>query len=76
MIEKLKAFFGFICQIFFAIYRDYLGIRIFLYTRKRLKEFSGSTVADEFRKLVKLHPNKKCIIYNDVVWTFQDVIFI
>ena len=60
-----------------AIYRDLIGIIILIKveTKMYLMDKKSLLVADLFRKLVRMQPNKPCIIFNDQVWTFQQVIY-
>jgi hypothetical protein len=55
--------------------RDLLGICVLakVETKMHLIDRRQLLVPDLFRKLVKLQPNKACIVFNDDVWTFQDV---
>lgn len=76
MIQKLFYFFNLINQYLIAIYRDLLGIRLFIDIKSTLKKFQNdhSNTFREFEKLVKKHPNKACIIFDDKIWTFKDVL--
>jgi solute carrier family 27 fatty acid transporter 1/4 len=64
-----------ICNLVYCIYRDINAILFFLRSKKKLDEFDQKqlSVADVFRKLVKKHPNKACIVFDDQTWTYQDM---
>lgn len=76
MIQMLLNFFNLINQYLIAIYRDLLGIRLFIDIKSTLKKFQNeqSNTFSEFQKLVKKHPKKACIIFDDKIWTFKDVL--
>ena len=65
-------------EIVSAVMRDLLGICVLakVETKMHLIEKRGLVVPDLFRKLVRMQPNKACIVFNDQVWTFQNVSFI
>lgn len=66
-----------LCDLLGAIYRDILAIYLVLKVETKISRYIKKDIvlADIFRKLVKKHPNKPCIIFNKQIWTFQDVIF-
>ncbi len=55
--------------------RDVKGFLIRTKLEKTVQkmEDEGSTVAKQFRKIVNKHPNKAAIIFEKIIWTFQDV---
>lgn len=59
-----------------ALLRDIRGLfkLIQIETRIFLNEKRNTLLADVFRKNVRKSPNKPCIIYNNEIWTFQNVI--
>lgn len=76
MLAILVSYIKFVCEIFQAIYRDVLGTILLMRTRRRLNRFQkqNSNVYNEFCKLVRSQPDKACVIFNDQIWTFRDVI--
>jgi hypothetical protein len=76
MIEQLKKFIIFVFKILFAVYRDLIGVVYLLKVNRNISNFQkeNANTATRFRQLVKKHPKKACIIFNDQTWTFQDVI--
>ena len=77
MSNTVEFYLNFIYNLIFAIYRDLRGAANLIFLKKTIKKFENenSTVSDKFRQLVKKHPNKACIVFNDEKWTFQDVKF-
>ena len=75
MIGKIYKLIEVIWNILLAFYRDIFGIIAFAKLEKLIKKNTSEnqTVYKIFRENVRIHPNKECIIYNDQVWTFQDV---
>ena len=55
--------------------RDLKGLALRRKIDKKTKEWQLEqlTVAKQFRKNVKKHPNKAAIIFENRIWTFQDV---
>ena len=76
MLEQLKKFIIFVFKILFAVYRDLIGVVYLLKVNRNISNFQkdNANTATRFRELVKKHPKKACIIFNDETWTFQDVI--
>ena len=74
MIEQLKKIILVIYNILFAIYRDLVGVVYLINVTKNMSNFQkeNANTAIRFRQLVKKHPKKACIIFNDQTWTFQD----
>lgn len=75
MLALVFSFVTYIYDIFFALYRDFLGAKLLIGTRKKLTQYEkeNSTVYNEFQKIVRRQPNKPCIISNEQTWTFKDV---
>jgi hypothetical protein len=71
---KLLAFFWEFIQ---ALARDLMGVIKLLKIKRKLRQFekSNSSVPEVFRKLVAKQPNKPCAIFDDQIWTFQQVKF-
>ena len=59
-----------------AICRDIKGILMVVHLESKLKKFDQNdlVLSDLFEKSVQLNPNKPCIIFNDKIWTFQEVV--
>lgn len=55
--------------------RDFKGYFVMKSLKRKSAHYDKTreTVTDVFQKWVKKQPNKACIIFNDVTWTFQDV---
>lgn len=72
-----------IIHLFFKVFyltiktlpRDLKGLALRRKIDKKTKEWQLEqlTVAKQFRKNVKKHPNKAAIIFENRIWTFQDV---
>ena len=62
-------------ELMSAVFRDLLGVYILIKveTKMHLIDKRNLLVGDLFRKLVKMQPNKACVVFNEQVWTFQDV---
>ena len=69
-------FYSFLGDFLGAIYRDILAIYLVLKVETKINRYikKDKVLADIFRKLVYKHPNKPCIIFENQIWTFQDVI--
>ena len=76
MKNVLGRFFEIVMNICSAIYRDLIGIYLVVKVENKIKRFTNNkeVLSDLFAKLVKAHPNKPCIIFQDQTWTFHDVI--
>lgn len=70
-------YYYYIGDILAAIYRDVLAIYLVIKVETKIGLITRNeqVLADLFRKLVKKHPNKPCIIFNNQTWTFQEVNF-
>ena len=55
--------------------RDLNAVVLFVKIKRKLGYLDEAdvSVAEYFGKWVREQPDKACIIYNDVTWTFQDV---
>lgn len=55
--------------------RELHAFSMILNVKKKLDTFKkrNDTTADVFMRHVLKHPNKPCIIFNEQIWTFQDV---
>jgi hypothetical protein len=78
MPEYLSYYFNLVLYYLKLIKRDLRLIFLFLKAQRQLKSFDEEKenvrVSDMFKTLVKKHPNKACIIFNEQIWTFKDVI--
>ena len=65
----------YICEFFRALVRDLIGAKKLFTIKLRIRQFekSNSTIPEKFLKVVNKHPNKACIIFDDQIWTFQQV---
>jgi hypothetical protein len=74
MLLKLLSYFW---EFIRAIARDLIGAIKLLKIKRKFRQFekSNSSVPEVFRKLVAKHPNKPCVIFDDQIWTFQQVKF-
>ena len=72
MVRKIIFYF---CEFFRALIRDLIGAKKLFTIKLRIRQFekSNSTIPERFLKFVNKHPNKACIIFNDQIWTFQQV---
>jgi hypothetical protein len=77
-LNKLKEFFKIIFYSILTLPRDFkLGlialkaiIPIYLYKRDQV------SLAEIFKKWVTKQPNKPCIVFDNEIWTFQDVAYL
>ncbi|XP_060078888.1 long-chain fatty acid transport protein 1-like [Ylistrum balloti] len=55
--------------------RDLRGLSVLLKTKFIIRDHlrSGTTIAKLFTKSANKYPNKACILFEDEVWTFQEV---
>ena len=76
MLASLFLCLKFVFDLFGAVYRDLLGIKIVINLKRTLNELfkTKTNTYERFSKIVKKNPNKPCIIFNDEIWTFQQVI--
>jgi solute carrier family 27 fatty acid transporter 1/4 len=72
MISKIIFY---ICEFFRALVRDLIGAKKLFTIKLKIRQFekSNSTIPEKFIKFVNKHPNKACIIFDDQIWTFQQV---
>ena len=75
MISNLIVFLKFTVDFFGAVWRDLVGVKKMLTIRDTLIKFEKekTNTAERFSLLVKQHPSKPCIIFNDETWTFKQV---
>lgn len=75
LVEKLKWLIQFLYEVCVVIYRDVTGIIFALGIVRTIKGVlkTNKLVSDQFRQLVKQHPDKPCLVYEDQTWTFKDV---
>ena len=75
-MDNLIGYFEFIYQFIKAIRRDMTGAQKLVTLKARIFKFErdNSSVFDIFNKVAEKHPDKKCIIFNDEIWTFKKVI--
>jgi hypothetical protein len=62
-------------DFFGAVWRDLVGVKKLIAVKDLLNRFEkdNTNTAERFACLVKQQPNKPCIVFNDVIWTFQQV---
>lgn len=77
MLNWLWALLTEIHRYMLAFWRDLKGARLFIKTKTKFRRFEvlDSNVYDEFEKLAKKHPQKACIMFNEITWTYKDVSF-
>ena len=79
LLKKLLSFItGFVnvlYSVLITLPRDLLGLYILIRIESKIKynDVSRGTVGDVFRRNVKKHPHKACLVYEDQVWTFQQL---
>ncbi len=79
MINLLKKYYDtcytFLYNFCSVIYRDLVGIFYVLKIESQIYNFTrkNHVLADLFRKCLNKHPHKPCIVFQDQVWTFQDI---
>lgn len=62
-------------NLWFAIYRDIIGLRFFLKIKEKCERVESEklTLIDFFRMNLKKHPAKICLEFYDKKWTFENV---
>ena len=75
MISQIILCLKFTVEFFAAIWRDLVGVKKMLIIRNTLVKFEKekTNTSERFSLLVKKHPNKPCIVFNDETWSFQQV---
>jgi hypothetical protein len=78
MLEAFVSAIKLIYNALITLPRDIKGLIMLHYVewQFRKNEKDGSSTPKMFEKLVKKHPNKACIIFEETVWSYQDVILI
>ena len=76
LLSKLLSLLKSVREIFSAILRDLLGLWLVFTIETKLKrlENTGKVLDNMFDRWAREQPEKPCIIFNDSVWTFHDVI--
>ena len=80
---SLKFLFGISLRMLFenvrefirCLMRDIKALALLILNERKFENYlkRGLVTADLFRMNVEATPNKPCIIFNEQVWTFQDV---
>lgn len=75
MLTIILSVLNFVYELVLAIYRDYLGAKLLIQSKKRVAVFEKQnlTVFEHFQKLVRQQPNKACIVCEGQTWTYKDV---
>ena len=78
--QVFYSIFKFFKYVFFSILtlrRDVKGLLLLARTKRKISYMDKNqpSVAQVFSKWVKKQPNKEFIVFNDTIWTFQEVIF-
>ena len=73
LFVKIVEYVRFLFTLVSALKRDVKGIVAFKNILKIIDNHKDSTVADIFFNSVRKHPNKACIIFENKIWTYQDV---
>lgn len=75
MFSKIFTFFKFVFYIFLSLPRDFRAYFIVKRIKRKANQIDkyDYTVPDVFAKWVKKQPQKVCLIFDDIKWTFQDV---
>lgn len=75
LIAKFFGLFDTLKEILSAIRRDLFGLWLVFKIESRLKRIEQSQIVldDIFEGWVRSQPNKPCIIFNEQIWTFKDV---
>jgi hypothetical protein len=75
MIEYIKSFLKLIYYFLITLPRDLKGLILMHTVESKFHKYEveGVTTPMLFERLVKKQPKKPCIIFDDEIWTFQDV---
>lgn len=63
------------CRYFYVLFSSFSALSVLLRTKFVIRDHlrSGSTIAKIFTKSANKYPNKACILFEDEIWTFQEV---
>ncbi len=77
MIERLKAIIKLLYYAVITLPRDLYGLFMLKYVEAKFRknEKENKSTAILFERLVKKHPEKPCIIFEDNIWSYQKVRF-
>ena len=75
IFSKIKSFLKIIYLIIVTLPRDLKGLLIMRKIESKIDEYEKSeqTVPKLFYKMFKKHPKKPCFIFDNTVWSFEDV---
>jgi solute carrier family 27 fatty acid transporter 1/4 len=77
LLSAVKSVFQIIYLIIVTLPRDIKGLLIMRRIETKLDDYEKSeqTIPKLFYRLYKKHPNKPCFIFDNTIWTFNDVNF-
>jgi hypothetical protein len=75
IFETIKSFFKIIYSIIVTLPRDLKGLHVMTTIESKLNKYDNEheTVPKLFFKVYKKNPSKSCFIFDNSVWTFEDV---
>ena len=75
MLARILRFLKFLYYTIITLPRDISGLYILGKTKKDVEKLVKTPipVSRLFRKWAKKYPNRECIVFDDQIWTFQDV---
>ena len=75
MLYNLYKLLKYILCVIITLPRDFRALITLSKIKRKTKNYDDKKVSviDVFGKWVKKQPNKDCIVYDDKIWTFQDV---
>jgi len=78
MLAKVIRIFKFIFYSILTLRRDVICLFRLSQVKRRIEYFekNPASVPQVFSEWVRKQPNKECIVYDNNIWTFQDVIFV
>jgi hypothetical protein len=77
MLEKILRFLKLVFYSFLTLHRDVTCLYKLSKAKRKLlrQEKKPVMVSHVFRDWVRKQPNKECIVYDNQIWTFLDVIY-
>jgi len=75
IVHKIYLLLKYIVCVLLTLPRDVRALIVLSKIKRKTTNYDRkkTSVIDIFTQWVKKQPNKECIVYDDQVWTFQDV---
>ncbi len=75
LMSNVLDFFNVILYTLLNIRRDLVALYILKKVKRKIRyiDEKNCSVSEYYSKWFREQPKKKCIVYNDTTWTFEDV---